>query len=199
MTEQTVDAASQEAPAQSQPEASPAKVDGVEFYKSEAHKAFEARDAAKSRAKELEAQLNELRASMADANDETGNQLKAVLAERDNLANQLSATKAAHRESQILNKLASGTPAEQRGNLELLYRKFADQLDDGEAEPAEVAEKAETFLKQLSPTLFSQPAPQSRGLIPGDGAQKGFDLDRGLEKNRENFKKQFRGTTGVSL
>ena len=187
-------------PSEAAPEANPqTKTEGPDYWKTEAHRAFEKRDEARAKYKELEAKYNTLSASKADASDAVTARLAELTAERDGLQTKLAETNAAHRESQILSKLAAGTPTESRGNLELLYRKFADQLDDGEAAPGEVAEKAEAFLKQLSPTLFQTTNAPERGRLAPNGGKPEFSAEAERKKISQGIRQLNPGATGVSL
>ena len=81
----------------------------------------------------------------------------------------------------------------------MLYRKFADQLDDGEAAPGEVAEKAEAFLKQLSPTLFQTTNAPERGRLAPNGGKPEFSAEAERKKISQGIRQLNPGATGVSL
>lgn len=172
---------------------------GADWWKSEAHRAFEKRDARAAEAKEWRAKYEQLAASKAEASDTVSARLAELTAERDNLQNKLSETHASHRESQILNKLTLGAPEASRQAVETLYRAHAPQLDDGEAEPASVAEKAETFLKQFAPTLFQTQVAPEKGRIPNDGGKPEFDAEAERRKVATELRKFNPAATGISL
>jgi hypothetical protein len=194
-TNAPVDAAAP-APA-SEPSPTPTNKGDAEYWKNEAHNAFEKRNAAKSRVKELEAQLESLSSPQADAGGDMAKQLSAIMAERDGLQSKLESTLKAHREGAIINSLTNQVPEESRRALEILYRSNAAQLDDGEADPAEVIKGADAFLRDLAPNLFKSQAVQKPGSLPNDGGSKAFSVDAERAKTRDALRK--RGATGVTL
>lgn len=185
-------------PSEAAPETT-APTQGVDYWKTEAHQAFAKRDEARAKYKELEAKYNQLSASKADASDAVTARLSELTAERDTLQTKLSEVKATHRESMILNKLTSGVPEASRQAIETIYRTHAPQLDDGEADLATVADRADAFLRQFAPTLFQNPVTPERGRLPNDGGSPEFNAERERQKQMAELRKINPAATGLSL
>lgn len=199
MTDSTPVDAGGEQPSEAAPETNNPPTQGADYWKTEAHRAFEKRDSRAAEAKEWKTKYEQLAASKAEASDTVSARLAELTAERDSLQNTLSETKAAHRESQILTRLTTGAPEASRQAVEALYRTHAPQLDDGEAEPASVAEKAEAFLKQFAPTLFQTTATPERGRLPNDGGKPEFNAEAERRKVSSELRKVNPAATGLSL
>ena len=169
----------------------------VDRWKSEAHRAFEKRDEAKAKSKQLETELAAFKSLNADAGDDTQKTLIALQAERDELRGALSETKSKHREHLILSSLIATVPEDSREAVKLLYKAQSATLDDGEASPDEVTRKADAFLRQIAPQLFKPVAVPREGRLPNDGGAPVFDA----EKARAEHANQLRslGATGYSL
>lgn len=178
-------------------EPAPAPTDkGADYWKNEAHNAFEKRNAAKARVKELEAQIESLSQPKADAGGDMAKQLNTITAERDGLQTKLDQTLKAHRESAILNKLTAGLPDDRHAAIASLYRSNAATLDDGTAEPAEIAMAAGELLSKIAAPLFETKAAKI-GRIPNDGGPAKFDPEAEKAKHAEALRKM--GATGISL
>lgn len=171
----------------------------VEFLRSEAHRAFEKRDAAKARVKELEAQLSQLTSKTADAGDDVTKQLAAVMAERDELRTKVATSQAERRQEKILGALTKGAPPESHKAIELLYKSQAAALDDGEAEPDAIAKDADAVLRQIAPQLFETATAPKVGRIPNEDGSSEMTPEQRKAKEVAEFRKKFPHTTGIGL
>jgi hypothetical protein len=189
-----VDAGGQAPPSESTPTPTDK---GADYWKNEAHNAFEKRNAAKSRVKELEAELNALKKPDADADGEMSKQLATLITERDGLQTKLDETLKAHRESAIISKLTAGLPEDRHAAIVSLYRSFAARLDDGSAEPAEIAKEAGELLSKIAAPLFETKAVHKPGRLPNDGGPAKFDPEAEKAKHAAALKAM--GATGISL
>lgn len=196
---QTVDAGSQEAPAtETQQAATQDQTQGADYWKGEAHSAFEKRDNWKAKAKTAEARIKELEGALADTEGNLAEQLKTALTERDSIAEQFSAHKATVRDEKIIAALTRGAPEKSHKALTMLYRSNASQLDNGEAKPEDVAQLAREFLGEVAPTLFENPAAPRAGFVPDEKAAK-LNPTEARERARADRRKRFPGSSGVTL
>ena len=195
MTDQTPVDAGALAPA-SEPAPTP-NDKGAEYWKNEAHNAFEKRNAAKNRVKELEAQLDSLNQPKADADGDLSKQLAQLTLERDGFKSKLADQEKAHREGAILRKLTAGLPEDRHDAIASLYRSNAATLDDGTAEPAAVAEEAGKLLSKIAAPLFETKSPPKPGRLPNDGGAPEFNPEAERAKTREALRRL--GATGVTL
>ena len=181
------------------PAVAPAPADpGSDYFKGQMKDAIASRDAAKTRARELEAELAELKKPKADAGGDPKAYLAAIEAERDGFKNELATAKEASRKDAILRHLMSGLPEDRRAAMAATYSTYAAQLDDGEAEPAEIAKQAEALLKQTSPFLFEpKAAPAERGRLPQDGGPADFNAEQAEAEFKAALQKT--GATGHSI
>ena len=181
--------------------------DGAEMIpKSEAQKAFERRDKALSRARELEAKLAEIEQAQADAErakaEEEGDlrkQLELIQADKqkavealESLQSELKTERARMRSNKIESGILSAVadPAHNEAVL-AMFRGMAPQLDDGEADADKVSKAALKAIQKIAPQFFEkQKAAPPVGLFPS-GTESGTPTGaiRRLQQWDPNFKK----------
>lgn len=167
--------------------------------RSEAEKAFRARDKAKQEYKALADKLAEYEAAQeqiakeAAAAGDLSKQLElerkarekaeAHAAELDGLIRQ---EKAAARKTKIESTLLSHVPSPDDHKAVLaMFAGMASTLDDGEADAEAVSKAALKELKRLAPKLFEAEKPQpTRGVFPLSGAGAPVQTFNGVQLKR---------------
>lgn len=159
--------------------------DGADLIpKSEAKKAFEARDAAKARARELETRLAEIEKAQADAErakaEEEGDlrkQIELLAADKQKadealnaLQSELQTQKAQARYKSIESGLLSAVADPAHNDAVLaIFRGMSDSLDDGESDAEKVSKNAIKAIQKIAPQFFEKPkAAPSVGLFPSN-------------------------------